>query len=342
MFYVREPTDSEQEEWHRMSRQAVGRVSQRAQMVLLSARKETVSHSAQIFEVGRATVRFWLKRFNQHGPLGLYDEDRQGGPAQVTPEVERQIAKLIEDDPGSVGFLATCWTVAMLTLAVLKRIGVQVSPSSMRGVLHHLGAAWGRPRLTMPDKIDPETAAKQGAIAQAVIAAPPETVVVYGDETRIQRLPLRRAMWHWVGEHLRIPTPGTNVTRTLLGALNLRSGRSDYLIRAPNTAQDFIAFLAQLLTTYPGVPILLIVDNFSSHQAGKGSAWLQAPPRLHLLFLPTYCSPLNPVEPIWLRLKGYLAADRLYRSMSPRLETTHQFFTAMSPAQALIWAGSEP
>lgn len=341
MMYVREPTESEREELHRMSRQAVGRVSQRAQMVLLSARKETVPHIAQIFEVSRATVRFWLKRFNQYGPPGLYDEDRQGRPPKVTPEVEQQIAKWIENDPGSVGFLATSWTVAMLTLAILKRCGVQVSPSSVRGVLHHLGAAWGRPRLAMPDKTDPEKAAKQWAIAKAVMTAPPETVVVYGDETRIQLLPILRAMWHWVGEQLRIPTPGTNVTRTLLGALNIRSGRWDYLIRARNTVQDFIAFLEHLLTAYPDVPILLIVDNFSSHKAGKVSQWLQAHPRLHLLFLPTYCSHLNPVEPIWLRLKGYLAADRLYRSMSLLLQTTHQFFAAMSPAQALIWAGSE-
>jgi transposase len=62
---------------------------------------------------------------------------------------------------------------------------------------------------------------------------------------------------------------------------------------------------------------------------------------LQVLFLPTYCSHLNPVEPIWLRLKGDLAANRLYQSMTLLLEITRQFFAAMSPAQALIWAGSE-
>ena len=63
-----------------------------------------------------------------------------------------------------------------------------------------LGLSWGRPRLAMPDKVDPEKAAKQWAIAQAVVEAGPEATVLYADESRIQLLPLLRAMWHWVGE----------------------------------------------------------------------------------------------------------------------------------------------
>jgi transposase len=286
-------------------------------------------------------VRFWLKRFTDDGPAGLYDGERQGRPRKVTEAIEDEVARLVTQDPAEAGFLATCWSVAMLALAVLKRLGVQLSPSSVRGVLHDLGAAWGRPRLTMPDQVDPDKAAKQWAIAHAVISAPPETAVLYADETRLQLLPLLRAMWQWVGQQVRIPTPGTNVTRTLLGALNIHSGQWDYLIRPRCTAQDFIAFLEHLLTAYPEGPILLIVDNFSSHKARLVSAWLCDHPRLQVLFLPTYCSHLNPVEPIWLRLKGHLAANRLYQSMSLLLQTADQFFATMSPAQALIWAGSE-
>ena len=42
MIYVRQPTGSEMAELKRMTRQAVGRVSQRAQMVLLSAEGRAV------------------------------------------------------------------------------------------------------------------------------------------------------------------------------------------------------------------------------------------------------------------------------------------------------------
>lgn len=64
-------------------------------------------------------------------------------------------------------------------------------------------------------------------------------------------------------------------------------------------------------------------------------------PRLHLHFLPKYCSHLNPVEPIWLQLKGHLAANRLYGSIRLLLTTVEQFFAAMTPEQALTWAAAE-
>ena len=72
MIYVRQPTDEEHAELQRMTRQAVGRVSQRAQMVLLSAQRRTVPQIAAIFSMRIATVRQWLRRFDAEGPAGLY------------------------------------------------------------------------------------------------------------------------------------------------------------------------------------------------------------------------------------------------------------------------------
>src|SRR5437867_2465674 len=67
--------------------------------------------------------------------------------------------------------------------------------------------------------------AQQWVIAKAVSEAGPELAILYGEESRVQLLPLIRAMWHWVGQQLRIPTPSTNVTRALFGALNIRTER---------------------------------------------------------------------------------------------------------------------
>ncbi len=340
MLYVRQPTEEEHQELKRLTRQAVGRVSQRAQMVLLSAQRRSVPEIATIFGVSRATVRFWLRRFEAQGPAGLQDEPRSGRPRTVTPQVEEQVVRMITQDPQQVqpGFLATIWTVAMLGVALATTCGVTVSATTIRTTLHRLGLAWRRPRLAMPRKTDPEKAAKQWAIAEAVIAAGPEATVLYADETRIQLLPLVRACWQWVGQQLRIPTPGSNVTRAIFGALNLRTGQWDYLVRPRLRTDDFVAFLEHLLVVYPSGPILLIVDNFSSHTAHAVRVWLAEHPRLQLYYLPTYCSHLNPVEQIWLQLKNTLAADRLYGSMPLLLQTVDRFFAAMTPEQALTWA----
>lgn len=337
MLFVRPPAEAELKELKRMARQEIGRISQRAQMILLSAQKRTVPEIATIFDTTAATVRFWIRRFDHLGPSGLYDEARSGRPRRATSTVQQSLVQLIQDDPQRAGYLATFWTVAMLALALLKQ-GVQLSTSSVRHTLHQLGLRWGRPRLGMPQKTDPEKAAKQWAIAQAVIEAGTEATVLYADESRLHLLPLVRAMWHWVGQQIRIPTPGTNVTRALFGALNIRTGQWTYAIREHMFKEDFIAFLEQLLLTYPHGLIILIVDNYSSHTAKVVTEWLTQHDRLRLFYLPKHCSHLNPVEPIWLRLKGAIAANRLHGSIQVLLETVQSFFQEMTTEKALAWA----
>lgn len=340
MIYVRTPTAEELPELKRMAYQEVGRVAQRAQMVLLSAQRRPVPEIARIFAVEYRTVRKWMRRFNAAGPGGLYDEPRSGRPRKLTESVRAKLIELVQQDPEHSGYRATFWTVAMLVLALTEQLRVQLSGSSIRQALHQAKLAWGRPRLAMPHKTDPQKAARQWSIAQAVIEAGPEAAVLYADESRIQLLPLLRAMWHWVGQQIRVPTPGTNVTRTLFGALNIRSGQWTYLVHEHMYKEDFIAFLEHLLTVYSG-PIILIVDNYSSHTAGAVKAWLAEQSRLRLFYLPTYCSHLNPVENIWLRLKNKIAADRLHGSLQRLLDSVAGFFCDMTPALALTWAAAE-
>jgi transposase len=335
MIYARPPTEAEVLALKRMTRQAIGRVSQRAHMIRLSAQRFTVPELATLFAMSRATVRFWIGRFNVHGPAGLYDDPRSGRPPKGGPQVQETMLMMLQDDPRHAGYLATCWTVAMLGLALVHKLGVWLSAGTMRAMLQELGLRWGRPRLAMPRKVDPAKAHKQWLIAKAVLEAGPEAAILYADDSRLQLLPLVRAMWPWVGEQLRVPTPGTTGTRALFGALNIRTGRWVYLVRERMRKEDFVAFLEPLLMAYPQGPIGLIVDHVSSHTAHAVTVWLDAHPRLHLCFLPKYCSHLNPVERIWLRLKNMLAPNRLYGSIQVLLQTVEAFFTAMTPEQAL-------
>jgi transposase len=340
MLYVRSPSEEERAELERLRRQAVGRVSQRAQWVLWSAQHRSVPEIALLTAASRATVRWWLRRFARDGPAGLYDAARSGRPRQLGTQHSAALTELIGHDPQEAGYLATVWTVGMLMAAVAQRLGVVVGVTALRTTVHRLGLRWGRPRLSMPRQRDPAKAAKQWTMVQAVVEAGPDATILYGDESRVQRLPLLRAMWHWAGCQVRVPTPGTNQSRMLLGALHIDTGQWVYLVREHNAAPDFLAFLEQVLGAYPAGPVVLIVDNYSSHTAHRVQDWLQLPEhaRLRRCFLPTYCSHLNPVENIWRQLKGRLAADRLYASMPLLLDTVEAFFRHMTPEQALTWA----
>ena len=104
--------------------------------------------------------------------------------------------------------------------------------------------------------------------------------------------------------------------------------------------EDFVAFLEHLLVVYPHGPIILIVDNYSSHTAHLVRDWLALYARLQLYYLPTYCSHLNPVENVWLQVKNKIAANRLYGSMKILIETVDALFGETTPDRMLAWAAA--
>jgi hypothetical protein len=96
-----------QQALERLRRRAIGRVSQRAHMVLLSARGYTVPQIAESFELGEDVVRTWLHRYQQTGPAGLDDRPRPGRPPTnrlARPIVDTQAS----NPPPPSGLVQTC------------------------------------------------------------------------------------------------------------------------------------------------------------------------------------------------------------------------------------------
>ena len=311
MMYARPPTLEEDGELRRMTREASGRVRRRAHRIVLSAPRHAVPAWATRFGMSRATVRFWMRRVDASGPAGWSDEPRRGRPRPLGSHALETRLTMRQDAPQHAGYLATFWTVAMRAWALLHRFGVHLSTRAWRDALRELGRRWGRPRLALPRKVAPANARLPWRIATAVVEAGPEAAILSADASRRQRLPLVRAMGHGVGQHGRLPPPGTTVTRARLGALHLRTGRWGDEGRERLRTDDVLRFLEPLLVASPQGPILLLGDHFSRHTAYAVGQWLPTHPRVHLYSLPTYGSPLKPVERLGLQLKTPLAANRL-------------------------------
>ena len=65
-------------------------------------------------------------------------------------------------------------------------------------------------------------------------------------------------------------------------------------------------------------------------------AWLKAHPSVELLWLPPYAGhEHHPVEKIWWRLKGQVAANRLHGSIDALVDAARAFFASFTPEAAL-------
>jgi transposase len=156
------------------------------------------------------------------------------------------------------------------------------------------------------------------------------------DECDVHLLPVLRAMWMRRGQQVRVPTPGTNRKRAVFGALAWTTGRWVYQITERKRAVEFIAFLEQLLRAYPDQPLLLVLDNASIHHAHAVATWLGEHAQVHLLYLPAYSGHRhNPVEKVWWRLNGQIAANRLHGSIEALVAAIHAFFATFPPEDAL-------
>ena len=324
-------SDKQRQALEQVRRRAVGRVSQRAHMVLLSARAYTVEQIAEIFGVGEDVVRKWLHRYQREGPTGLDDRPRPGRPPQ--DRLARHIVDAqASNPPCNNGLVQGSWTVGLLAAFLAARFRLTLSPASVRRYLHQAGWRWARPRLAPAThapcgqrKEDPATHLKLALIAQAVASA---ATLLYLDECDLHLLPVIRACW-MKGPRLRVPTPGQNAKRALFGALNGRTGQLHHLVRPRKRAAQFVEFLEALAAAYPTGEVILVLDNVITHDAKLVRAWLARPAhaRFRFLWLPKYTAhEHNPIERVWGLMKDAVAANRLHGSIDLLVEEADRYF----------------
>jgi transposase len=90
--------------------------------------------------------------------------------------------------------------------------------------------------------------------------------------------------------------------RHMLAALDLATGTMTYRIRQRKRWREFLALLKLLRARWPGQKLYVIVDNFSPHKHPKVTGWA-AGHNVELVFLPTYSSWLNWIEPEFTALR---------------------------------------
>jgi transposase len=135
-----------------------------------------------------------------------------------------------------------------------------------------------------------------------------------------------------------VMTPGSNIRRTLHGALNLATGAWHHHPSITNVSVVFCYFLDQLLAAYPTAPVVAVIcDNGTTHHSGITNKWLAEHPRLLLIEGAKYSPQDNPVERIWAALKHHIA-NTAPATMPDRIRQAHAFFRNRRSDQNLTTA----
>lgn len=108
-----------------------------------------------------ATVRFWLKRFNERGLAGLEEDMRSGRPPTYTAEERSAVITAALSRPSDLDLPFASWTLDRL-VAHLSAQGVGMRRSRISEVLLAEGLKWRQEETWFGARVDPEFTRKRG------------------------------------------------------------------------------------------------------------------------------------------------------------------------------------
>jgi transposase len=299
-------TPAEHEQLTRWARRASSSQALAMRSKIVLAAGEGLSNNDVAARVGCEphTVAKWRRRFVEKRLEGLGDEKRPGRPATITvDQVEDVIVATLESTPPN----ATHWTRAKMA----QRTGLSKTT---------IGKIWKdfsiKPHLVDHYKLstDPLFIDKLYDVVGLYLNPPEAAVVLCVDEkSQVQALQRSQPAFPMMPG---MPEKRTHDyirhgTTTLFAAMNIADGTAITSLHRRHRATEFKKFLTKIDQQVPeGLEIHLICDNYGTHKHPIIKAWLEAHPRVHMHFTPTYSSWLNLVE----RFFGYVTADLLQRS----------------------------
>src|ERR1700728_3110390 len=306
--------------------------ARRARLILLLAEGHTWDEVSERIDCSRGFVAGWRKRFTEQRMAGLYSRHLGQVATVLTPELEARILEVTRRAPTDG---ATHWST--------RKLGTHLDVSHMM-----VARVWRKHGL-QPHRIerymasnDPDFENKAADVIGLYLNPPAHAAVFCVDEkTAIQALdrkdpvlPLSpgRAERHGF-EYYR------HGTLSLYAAFNTQTGEVLGKTAERHTSAEFVAFLTDIVIHQPrGKEIHVIADNLSAHKSAPVKEFLEAHPKVHLHFTPTYSSWLNQVELWFSKIEREVIARGVFTSVTDLARKLRRYINAYSAhARPIQW-----
>jgi transposase len=315
------------------------RIYRRTLALLEIAQGRAVTDVARMLRVSRVAVYQWLALYSEsRDPAALVDRHRGGRPTFWTDGTEAILQDALEHPPDALGYLAVNWTTRLLKEHVEERSGRAVSEATVRRQVRRLEYVWKRPRHTLQDCKSPRVRRRLRLIRKKVRDLPAGCAKLFEDETDLLLFPPLRAGWFPRGQPAAVPVSGQNAKRTVYGTIDVETGRRLFVSRGGACAVDFQALLRLIRQRYKKAKVALLLDQASRHTAEE-SRDLAADLAVELIWLPSRCINVNPMDRLWHWGKEKICANRQHASIDDQAELFVRYLQGLSAAEALRKGG---
>lgn len=133
-------------------------------------------------------------------------------------------------------------------------------------------------------------------------------MIAFIDESSVMMQPTVRRTWAPRGQTPVLPVPSSHGRASVIGAITFTPvrGKTDFLfeLHAEHICgEDVAAFLAELRRELNYRPLLVVLDNASTHRKGIRLLRERYGDAIRPLWLPPYAPELNPIEQLWGHVK---------------------------------------
>lgn len=277
---------------------------------------DTLVEAADRAGVDDATVSHWTDAWNEAGVDGLRP-DFDGGPKpKLSPEEEAEFRQLLKaDEP---------WTYAQIQALLREEFDIEYSKGHLRRKLKEFGMNYAKPRPTEYRRPDDAEERLADSLVEAVdniqeeqeeeadtaeqddpdlVPDGGEVTIGFLDETYPKPTDIYHRVWSF--ETPEIPVTIKRFEANTFGFYAL-NGESAVAIKDRSRADEICEFLRTIRAKNPIGPILLVLDQYSSHIANDVKE-LADELGIELVYLPPKSPDLNPIEQLIGKLKYELS-----------------------------------
>jgi transposase len=301
---------------HRTTRNS--NLSERCLYILLSDEGKSVPEIAEVTKRNEHTVRFWLAEYQKGGVERLKGISPPGRPSIKGCRIYPVILGIVPESPSKYGYIEAGWTIGMIA-DYLKREGIEVSAGTIKRVLKKNGWVYKRFSKTTPSNAptDEEKRKRINEIIEEIKAEQQtqDVEIFFVDESHFENVPYVQRGWFLTGEKKKVETPKKKESKTIIGALNLKTQKVYWKQTDKGNSKSFIEFLYQITQSFLNILIILILDNSSIHKSKKVKDFLKRNPLIKIKLLSPYSPEYNPIERFWLWLKKKVYGNNAYRSI---------------------------
>ena len=263
----------------------------RARIVLHAAAGATNRQIADEVGASLPTVGHWRRRFAESGQVGLLDRSRPGRPRKIgEDQVERVLAKALEPPPDGT----TQWSVRRLADAT------GVSPTTVHRIWRENDikpvktGAFQFPKD--PRRIQVVGLRRDPPYGALVLCLDAPTRLQLGEPPRARHGPPEARFPMDSGKSQRGPHQGRCQGAASLGTVFPASTANATRPCEGRCAQEFLAFLNRIVSTYPEFALHVVLDDAPGYTTAEIERWLAQHQRVHFHFNPSGASWVGLIE----------------------------------------------